>query len=487
MKFISTRDPKKVKYSLSEAVLKGLAPDGGLFFPLEIPQTSGNFSGKNYAEMAAEIFQKFSESEFSADQIRQMTHESYQDFEPAVVRISEKISILELFHGPTGAFKDFALQFLPRLLSAAIQREKAPDLLVLVATSGDTGGAALAGFSSVPHTACACFFPDGGVSPLQKAQMQTPTASNLFSAEIAGDFDGAQASLKAIFSDGDFAQAIFSEFGVCFSSANSINMGRLLPQIFYIFFALADKENAVDCIIPTGNFGDAFSAFLAKQMGAKVGKIIIVNNKNDTTARAIETGIFDIRERQTQKTISPAIDIRIPSNFERLLFWANGGNAEKILSWHQDLAQKGFFEMDAQTKKNIQAHFSAISVSDAETTAEIQQFFSEYEYLPDPHTAVALFAARKNATPALVFSTAHFAKFGATVFSALFPERELPDSETQILKEIEKVAKRPSINSHFFEVLARQKTQNATISAGTEAVKSAIWEFLKKQKETKIS
>lgn len=483
MKFISTRDPKKTEYSLSSGVLKGLALDGGLFFPTKIPRIDADFSGKSYSEIAMEIFSLFADEDFSRTEREKMTAETYRNFEAPVVRLSREISLLELFRGPTGAFKDFALQFLPRLMSAALEHEKSEDLLVLVATSGDTGGAALSGFSEVPHTACACFFPSGGVSPLQKAQMQTVAGSNLFSAEIAGDFDAAQSALKQIFADRDFAKEILSTFGVRFSSANSINIGRLLPQIFYVFSALSSAQDPIDCVIPTGNFGDAFAAFLAKQMGAKIGKIIIANNANDTTARAIKTGKFDIRERQTQKTQTPAIDIRIPSNFERILFWANEGNAGQMIEWQKGLAEQGFFEIDSKTHARLQEHFSALSISDAETSSEVNRTFSEFGYLPDPHTAVALFAARKATKNALVFATAHFAKFGSTVFSAIFPNRPLPNSEAEILREIEKVAKKPSIDAHFFEVLDRQKIHTTQVNAGSEAIKKAIRKFLHKRKK----
>jgi threonine synthase len=501
MQFCSTRDNAHT-VPLSQALLTGLSEDGGLYFPTEIPKISEkertSFSHISFADTASLLFQKFSQNCFSAEDISRISHRVYSsqvfsDPEIAPVRkIERNTFLLELFHGPTGAFKDFALQFLPHLISQEIQKKGGNERCILVATSGDTGAAALSGFAHQSGVRCIVFFPKGGVSYLQQAQMQCVQGENVAVFEIDADFDMAQSAVKILFTDNKFSQELLSAFNVSLSSANSINVGRFLPQIFYVFSAHAQMvknreispDEKIDVCVPTGNFGDLFAVFLAKKMGLPLGKLICASNTNNTSALFFQTGIFDVRHRITQKTYSPAMDILRASNLERLLFWASQKDSDAVVKWEKSLQDEGYFEVDSQTFETIKEDFCGETVSDAETAHEIQRTFFDTGYLSDPHTAVALRAGKKyrdkkeQQTKMLVFSTAHYGKFGKTVFSSLFPEMSVPTSEEEVLRVLQKRAKFPRVPQHFFDTLCQKRVHTRCISGDISAMKRGILDFL---------
>lgn len=500
MSFCSTRNSQH-SVSLSQAVLLGIAPDGGLFFPEEIPIISPEerkgFSEKSFTEIAEFIFSKFAGNELSDEEIHELMHATYtpESFDSIAIspvkKLSNTLFLLELFHGPTGAFKDFALQFLPKLMNVLIRKTDQKERCILVATSGDTGGAALAGFADVPGTKCVVFFPKGGVSPLQQAQMQSAVGNNLLAVEIDGDFDEAQANIKQIFADTEFSEKLEEEAGTLLSSANSINIGRLLPQIFYAFSAHAQMvasgeislHEEVDIYVPTGNFGDLFAAFLAKKMGLPLGKLTCASNANNTSAQLLETGIFDIRERKTEATASPAMDILKASNIERLLFLASGRDSEKVKQWQKELIEKGVFTIDKETLSVLKKDFSGDFVTDEETKDEIRKILEEYHYIVDPHTAVALRVVRRQNTKkkTLVFSTAHYGKFGETVFFALSPQKSASRHQKNILQALENICQEPTLPQSFYDVLAAKRIHASFCEEGKENMEEAILEFLKKK------
>ncbi len=502
MMYVSTRDGSPA-VSLPQAILTGLTPDGGLYFPERLPQISSTERKRHiessYAEIAADVFARFS-PDFSPEEIRLMTESAYAaaafpDRAVAPVRkLDDDLFVLELFGGPTGAFKDFALQFLPRAMSLSAQKLDAGEICILVATSGDTGGAALAGFADVKQMHLVTFFPRNGVSPLQQAQMQCAPGDNVAAVEVEGDFDGAQKAVKEIFLDRQFAQELFSQSGIRLSSANSINIGRLLPQIWYVFAAHAQMvknakiglDEPVDMIVPSGNMGDVFAAYLAKQMGLPIGKLVVANNPNDSSARFIESGTFDVRSRSTAKTISPAMDILRASNLERLLYLATDRDSGKVRLWMEELAREGKFSIDDATLTRIRSDFEGVSVSDEETRRTIAETFAEFDYLLDPHTAVGMNAYHRSASlrdspnKKLLFSTAHYAKFGKTVFAALFPDREIPDDEVAVLHAIAQTATDPRIPEQFFAVLQAHNIHDVSCLGTSTAMKEILQKILKR-------
>lgn len=505
MNYCSTRNAD-LSISLSQAVIAGIAPDGGLFFPREIPTVSQDerelFQKMTYSQIAAHLFQKFSGNSFSLQEAEDIASAAYSSSlfdHPAaapVTKLNNNTFLLELFHGPTGAFKDFALQFLPRVMRLAIQKEKSDDLCILVATSGDTGGAALSGFADVQGTSCIVFFPRGGVSPLQQAQMQCASGKNVLTLEVSGDFDQAQAAMKSLFRSDRFRVEV-QQFHTSLSSANSINIGRLLPQVFYSFAAHAQMvaseditiDETVDICVPTGNFGDIYSAYLAKKMGLPLGKLVCASNANNTSAQLLQTGIFDVRNRKTSQTTSPAMDILRASNLERAIFSASGMDSNRVAKWQDELENEGFFRLDEKTLQNLREDFSGEWVTDDETMQQIHSVFANHEYLLDPHTAVAFSAAEKyrkhssEGRKMLIFSTAHYGKFGQTVFSALHPDAPLPSVQADILRTLFDRTPIPILPDSFLKVLEKEKIHTKYIPNETLAMEEQILSFLESIKK----
>jgi len=388
----------------AEAIKMGIAPDGGLFVPDRPVRITKEqlveMAGMPYHQLARTVLELFL-TDFSFEEImscvnRAYNHDKFDD--PSIAplkKLEHGLYILELWHGPTYAFKDFALQILPHLLTSAVAKTGGrEEIAILVATSGDTGKAALEGFKDVPGARVIVFYPAEGVSEIQKLQMITQEGGNTHVVAVQGNFDQAQGGVKEIFGDRDLNEEI-GRCGYRFSSANSINWGRLLPQIVYYFFAyldlLARGELAggeeINFVVPTGNFGNILAAFYARRMGLPVHRLILAANQNSVLTDFIQTGVYD-RNRPFYKTISPSMDILISSNLERLLFECTDGDGEKTTAWMAELGEKGHYRLDRETHAKISELFWSAPADDAETMAAIGDTYQKYDYLIDTHTAV---------------------------------------------------------------------------------------------------
>lgn len=417
----------------SQAILKGLADDGGLFMPTSIPKldvTMEELAGMTYQETAYRVMKQFL-TDFTEEELRYCIDHAYdskfdtEEIAPLVK--ADGAYYLELFHGSTIAFKDMALSILPYLMTTSAKKNHVEnEIVILTATSGDTGKAAMAGFADVPGTRIIVFYPKGGVSKVQELQMVTQKGANTAVVSIHGNFDDAQTGVKRVFGDASVAEEL-EKRNICLSSANSINWGRLVPQIvyyFYAYFRLVEQGNVawgqpVDFCVPTGNFGDILAGYYAKQMGLPVGKLVCASNKNNVLTDFIKTGTYDAR-RTFYKTTSPSMDILISSNLERLLYHVSGSSA-KVAGWMADLAKTGMYTVDAETLARIQASFACGCADDTAGAAEINARFEQDNYLCDTHTAVAFCVAAtvRSAAPMVVLSTASPYKFPRDVLAAL--------------------------------------------------------------------
>lgn len=431
MYYVSTRGYDK-KFTSAEAIKKGLAPDGGLFVPEYIPElTKDEFlslSSLSYAERAARILGLFL-TDYDKDALLADCKEAYGEASfpggaAPVIRLCGGQYVLELFHGPTSAFKDMALQIMPRLLSRAlVMTGEERTAYILVATSGDTGKAALEGYRDVDRVFIKVFYPTGGVSDIQKLQMATQEGKNVSVQAIEGNFDDAQTGVKKIFSDPEAASELY-EKGYILTSANSINWGRLAPQIVYYISAYLDLcvkgeleyGEPLDVCVPTGNFGNIFAGYIARMMGLPIGRFICASNKNNVLTDFINTGVYD-KNREFYKTSSPSMDILISSNVERLLYVIAG--AEKTASYMKSLNETGGYTLSPEDLSAVQSVFSADHASEEETAATIGKVYKEYSYLSDTHTAVALSASLKRGGKVLTVSTASPYKFSEAVLSAI--------------------------------------------------------------------
>ena len=440
MYYKSTRD-SSVKITSAEAIVQGISADGGLFVPSEIPSITMDeivkLGDMSYAERAAYIFAKYL-TDFTDAEIRYCTDNAYSTKSFATENISE-IShlfdgtyVLELWHGPTCAFKDMALQILPYLLTTSAKKINInKKIVILVATSGDTGKAALEGFADVPGTQIMVFYPEDGVSPMQKRQMTTQDGDNVAVCAIKGNFDDCQTGVKQIFGNAEIAQKL-EENNMMFSSANSINWGRLAPQIIYYISAYAsllkDGEinagDKINIVVPTGNFGNILAAYYAKNMGLPVNKLICASNSNKVLTDFINTGIYD-RNRQFFTTISPSMDILISSNLERLLYLMTGQNDAQIREWFGALSSEGKYEVSDEIKAKLKEDFAAGFCDDAETKDTIKRIYDKYSYTLDTHSAVAVKvyedykAETGDMTKTVIASTASPYKFSASVLEAM--------------------------------------------------------------------
>lgn len=440
MYYKSTRN-SNVKITSAEAIVQGISADGGLFVPSEIPAITMDevikLGDMSYAERAAYIFSKYL-TDFTEAEIRYCTDNAYSSKNFATDNIAE-IShlfdgtyVLELWHGPTCAFKDMALQILPYLLTTSAKKINInKKIVILVATSGDTGKAALEGFADVPGTQIMVFYPEDGVSPMQKRQMTTQDGDNVAVCAIKGNFDDCQTGVKQIFGSEEIKEKLDSN-GLMFSSANSINWGRLAPQIIYYISAYAtlvkDGEikagDKINIVVPTGNFGNILAAYYAKHMGLPVNKLICASNSNKVLTDFINTGIYD-RNRDFVTTISPSMDILISSNLERLLYLMCGQNDAQIREWFGALASEGRYEVSDDIKAKLKEEFSAGFCDDEATKATIKHIYDKYSYTLDTHTAVAVKvykeykAATGDNTKTVIASTASPYKFSASVLEAM--------------------------------------------------------------------
>lgn len=450
MNYISTRGCSEKK-TAAQVIKQGLAEDGGLFVPESIPTVSSDFikklAAEDYAHRAADILSLYL-TDYTYDELLASASEAYKEtsfgkYAAPVKSLDGTHKVLELWHGPTCAFKDMALQIMPRLLSVALKKTgENRTALILVATSGDTGKAALEGYKDVAGVKIMVFYPEDGVSDIQKLQMASQEGSNVNVCAIKGNFDDAQTGVKQIFSDKVIAKKL-DEKGYFLSSANSINWGRLAPQIVYYFSAYCDMMNAgdikegdeIDVCVPTGNFGNIFAAYLAKKMGLPVRRLICASNVNNVLTDFINTGVYD-RNRQFHTTISPSMDILISSNLERLLWLIQG--PERTAECMNLLKETGRYEVSAEVKEKIASEFVGYFADENATKATIAEVFGDSGYLIDTHTAVALYAAKKCASdiPVLTASTASPYKFAADVLSALTGERDMSDDFFRILREL---------------------------------------------------
>ncbi|MGI6168572.1 MAG: threonine synthase [Christensenellales bacterium] len=435
MRYISTRGSGSV--SPSDAVLLGIAPDGGLFVPEQFPQVYNELSAWRslpYEALCAKVLSLYF-TDFTQQELLSHTTSAYRGKFPAEVVPVRGLGcgpfIMELWQGPTLAFKDMALQVLPRLLSSAMDKTgEESTVLILVATSGDTGKAALEGFSDVPRTAISVYYPKDGVSATQRLQMVTQQGTNVHVCAVRGNFDDAQTSVKEIFGDTAFSRQI-NEKGYRFSSANSINWGRLAPQIAYYFWAYFNMAkqggirfgDAINVAVPTGNFGNILAAWYAKKMGLPIKNLICASNRNNILTDFFQTGVYD-RRREFYRTLSPSMDILISSNLERMLFEAVNRDSARLCALMDSLKQTGFFEVD-QAVGSAFSDFYGGYLDDTATKAEIARVFREYGYLMDTHTAVAHGVYRSyvnqtgDHTPTVLASTASPFKFAPDVLSAL--------------------------------------------------------------------
>ena len=441
MMFFSTRDSEKKLFKASQVIKQGLASDGGLFVPESIPSVTleeiSELTNKSYPEIAATILAKFL-SDYTYDELledaqKAYCKESFPDGAAPLHKITDNMFSLELWRGPTAAFKDMALQIMPRLLSRALVKTgETNTALILVATSGDTGKAALEGHKDVDKVKIMVFYPVDGVSKVQKLQMVTQTGSNVNVCAIEGNFDDAQTGVKKIFSNTE-AKAKFLENSYILSSANSINWGRLAPQIVYYFHAYCEllKSNEitlgdnVNVCVPTGNFGNIFAAYLAKQMGLPIDKMVCASNANNILTDFLKTGVYD-RNRDFHLTMSPSMDILISSNLERLLYFAAG--SEKTASYMNLLNTVGRYEVNDEVKEIISANFAGYFADEEETATTLRKFYEELGYLADTHTSVALNCAEKyiaetgDTKKMIIASTASPYKFAADVYKSITGE-----------------------------------------------------------------
>ncbi len=447
LKYFSTRNSSK-KVSSVDAILKGLADDGGLYVPETIPKIDIELlEGKNYKEIALEIFKLYL-TDFTDVQLKKMIDSAYSDqfdIENLVdVKKVDKQFVLELFHGPTLAFKDMALSILPYFM---VEAKKIKDInekiVILTATSGDTGKAALEGFKDVPGIEIIVFYPNEGVSDVQKLQMLTTEGTNTHVVAINGNFDDAQRSVKEAFSNRELRK-LLEEDGYVFSSANSINIGRLIPQIVYYFYAYFEmvkkggiiKGDSIKISVPTGNFGNILAAYYAKEMGLPVEKLICASNENNILTDFINTGQYDTN-RDFVKTISPSMDILVSSNLERFIHQVSDGNEQLIKDKMNNLKENKKFDIEEKSVEKIKKIMIADFVTEEEILKTIKTCFEKTGYLLDPHTAVAYSVSENVGENILVVSTASPYKFGDSIlkgFDTNADELSVEDINLEISK-----------------------------------------------------
>lgn len=463
MFYKSTRN-STIKVDSATAITQGISVDGGLFIPSEIPSVTldeiKSMADMSYADRAAYIFANYL-TDFTDEEIHYCTDNAYtsKNFDTEniaeIAHLFDGTYMLELWHGPTCAFKDMALQILPYFLTTSIKKTNLNKrVVILVATSGDTGKAALEGFKDVEGTEIMVFYPETGVSPMQKRQMTTQEGSNVGVCAVKGNFDDCQNGVKAIFTNEEIKQKL-SDGGLMFSSANSINWGRLVPQIVYYVSSYAslaasgeiELGETLNVVVPTGNFGNILAAYYAKKMGVPIGRLICASNVNKVLTDFINTGIYD-RNRDFFATCSPSMDILISSNLERLLFLLTGENDAQIREWFGKLASEGRYEVTEDVKALLKSEFYAGYCDDADTKKTIKEIYEKYSYTCDTHTAVAVkvYQDYKNETgdntKTIIASTASPYKFSASVLEAI--EGNVPDTdEYDMVSRLGELSKMP--------------------------------------------
>ncbi len=454
--YSSTRNGEE-KVTASKAILKGLADDGGLFVPESIPKldvTIEELAKMSYQETAYAVMKLFF-TDFTEEELKNCINKAYdskfdtEEIAPLVE--ADGAYYLELFHGATIAFKDMALSILPHLLTTAAKKNQVNnEIVILTATSGDTGKAALAGFADVEGTKIVVFYPKDGVSPIQKQQMVTQKGDNTYVVGINGNFDQAQTGVKKMFSDKELAKELDAA-GYQFSSANSINIGRFIPQITYYVYAYAKlyangkiaKDEKINIVVPTGNFGNILSAFYAKNMGLPVAKLICASNENKVLYDFFETGKYD-KNREFILTSSPSMDILISSNLERLIYWAAGNDAKKNVEFMTALTKEGVYEITPQMQEKLKDFYGNYA-SEEETAEAIRTLYEKTGYILDTHTAVASSVYGKykaetkdEQTATVIASTASPFKFSRSVMDAIDPKYDAME-EFELIDELSKI------------------------------------------------
>ena len=442
----------------SQAILKGLADDGGLFVPMTIPaldKSVEELSKMTYQEVAYEVMSKFF-TDFTEEELKNCIAKAYDSKfdtkEIAPIVKADNAYYLELFHGATIAFKDMALSILPHLLTTSAKKNHVKnEIVILTATSGDTGKAALAGFADVENTRIVVFYPKGGVSPIQEKQMVTQKGDNTFVVGIKGNFDQAQSGVKAIFGDKELAKEM-DEKGFQFSSANSINIGRLIPQVVYYVYAYAQlvakneikNGDKINVVVPTGNFGNILAAFYAKNMGLPIAKLICASNDNKVLFDFFRTGTYD-KNREFILTNSPSMDILISSNLERLIYRTAGNDEEKNSELMRELTEDGKYTITDEMKENLKDFYGNYA-TEKETAAFIKELYEKTGYIIDTHTAVAADVYKKyreetgDNTPSVIASTASPFKFTRSVMNAI-DEKYDSMSDFELVDELSKIGK----------------------------------------------
>lgn len=495
MNYLSTRN-KDLRMSAPQAIAKGLAPDGGLLTPAVLPRLPASavetMKEMSYQQRVVYIMNSFLEG-FSGSELTAYAAEAYgggrfshEDVAP-VRKLDDNTYCLELWHGPTCAFKDMALQILPHLLTASLDKnDEKKTVCILVATSGDTGKAALEGFRNVDKTKILVFYPKDGVSEIQELQMVTQEGGNVGVCSVVGNFDDAQAGVKALFADEELA-AELAERGYFLSSANSINWGRVLPQIVYYASAYCDllksgaitKGQEINVCVPTGNFGNILAAYYAKAMGIPINRLICASNQNNVLTDFIHTGSYD-RNRTFYNTISPSMDILISSNLERMIFELSGRDDKLVREYMSQLAEYGNYRVDSSIRTKLKRLFSAGYCDDQQTQAMIAKMWNERNYLIDPHTAVAFHVLEEyraetgDDTVTVAVSTASPFKFCSSVLTALGVKEQ--KSGLEILDQLTEVTGVPTPAP-----LARLKKRRRRFDsvADKEAMKGCVLDFLK--------
>ena len=455
MQFQSTRDPNTI-VSSSEAILRGLAPDGGLFVPTAFPKAElEDWKSLSYPELAQKVLAGFLtdyDPAFLGEAAAATYGDAFAGKAGYVQKVHDGLYSLELWHGPTCAFKDYALQLMPKLLVQAKKNlGRTETTRILVATSGDTGKAALAGYAGLPGIEIEVFYPDAGTSEIQRLQMATQAGDNVSVYAVNGNFDDAQTGVKRVFGDASVAEEL-EKRNICLSSANSINWGRLVPQIvyyFYAYFRLVEQGNVawgqpVDFCVPTGNFGDILAGYYAKQMGLPVGKLVCASNKNNVLTDFIKTGTYDAR-RTFYKTTSPSMDILISSNLERLIYKIAGADAAKDVTLMQNLAAEGKYEITDEMKAQLKDFYGNYA-NEKETAEEIAEVYKKTGYIMDTHTAVASRVYRKyvaetgDQTKTVIASTASPYKFTRSVMDALDAEKYKGMGDFELVDALSKLS-----------------------------------------------
>tara|TARA_Y100000590_G_scaffold288701_1_gene325070 strand:+ start:615 stop:1994 length:1380 start_codon:yes stop_codon:yes gene_type:complete len=445
MDYISTRNTKKI-YSFKDVFLKGLAPDGGLFVPKKIPKLGSNelnqLKNISYNELATKIISKFCSDEFNEKEIKEIVESSYKIFrvkDVVTIKKLKEINLLELFHGPTLAFKDIAMQIIGNMYEKILEKNNLK-INIIVATSGDTGAAAIGAIKDRKNMKIFILHPHNKISEIQRKFMTTVDSSNVFNIALDGNFDECQNFVKLMFADKEFSKSIKM------SGVNSINWSRIVAQIVYYFFAyfktIKDGKK-INFSVPTGNFGDIYAGYVAKKMGLPINKLVIATNNNDILKRAFNSGIY--KPSKVKETISPSMDIQVASNFERLIFDICSCNSNETVKLMNDLKKHGKFKLKEENLRKIHESFLSESVSEEETKSVIKKIYKDEKILIDPHTAVGIGAINKISLEGdiIALGTADPSKFSDVIIKETSVMPELPNNLKEILNQKEKFEKLP--------------------------------------------